>query len=84
MLFRSINESHEVAALARTILDLAKVLDVTPVAEGIEYESQLEILQQLGCKLGQGYLFMRPMTGEQIEREVVDRAMARRADLVAG
>jgi diguanylate cyclase (GGDEF)-like protein/PAS domain S-box-containing protein len=78
-----INESREVAALAHTILDLARVLGVTAVAEGIEYESQLEILQQLGCRLGQGFLFMRPLPGDQIEREVVERAVARRAELIA-
>ena len=38
------------------------------IAEGIEHESQRERLIELGCKLGQGYLFTRPVdaaaTGE--------------------
>jgi EAL domain-containing protein (putative c-di-GMP-specific phosphodiesterase class I) len=32
------------------------------VAEGIEHDSQLALLREQGCALGQGYLFGRPMT----------------------
>jgi diguanylate cyclase (GGDEF)-like protein/PAS domain S-box-containing protein len=78
-----INESAEVAALAETILGLARILGVTPVAEGIENAEQLAMLKGLGCTLGQGYLFMRPVDGDEIEREVVKQAMARRAAMIA-
>ena len=36
------------------------------VAEGIETESQRQVLLDLGCQLGQGYLFSRPLPPEQM------------------
>src|SRR6202040_41979 len=55
-----LSESAEVAALTKTILDLAQILGVRAVAEGIERPEQLEKLRELGCELGQGHLFMKP------------------------
>ena len=34
---------------------------MSTIAEGIETERQLERLRELGCELGQGYLFARPL-----------------------
>ena len=70
-----LTESAEVAALTKTILDLAHILGVTAVAEGIERLDQLEKLQQLGCELGQGYLFMKPLAAAAIESEILTRLM---------
>ena len=39
---------------------MAAALGITVVAEGIETVAQLNVLQDLGCPLGQGYLFARP------------------------
>lgn len=36
------------------------------MAEGIETPAQLEILRELGCGLGQGYLIGRPMPGSAL------------------
>jgi diguanylate cyclase (GGDEF)-like protein/PAS domain S-box-containing protein len=66
-----LTESAEVAALTKTILDLAHILGVTSVAEGIERLDQLEKLRELGCELGQGYLFAKPMAAEALESEVL-------------
>ncbi len=46
--------------IIKTILTLAQSLNMTTVAEGIETEFQLEKLSELGCQLGQGYLFAQP------------------------
>ncbi|PSL40624.1 diguanylate cyclase/phosphodiesterase [Planomicrobium soli] len=48
-------------AIVRTIIQLAENLNLLAVAEGIETESQRKVLRTLGCKVGQGYLFYRPM-----------------------
>ncbi len=49
------------AAIAVTILALAKSLDLTVVAEGVETEGQRDFLCSHGCQGFQGYLFGRPM-----------------------
>jgi diguanylate cyclase (GGDEF)-like protein/PAS domain S-box-containing protein len=47
-------------AVIRATLQLAKDLDMTVVAEGVETEEQAAMLRELGCPLMQGYLFGRP------------------------
>jgi EAL domain-containing protein (putative c-di-GMP-specific phosphodiesterase class I)/CheY-like chemotaxis protein len=47
--------------LVDSVITLARRLGLRTVAEGIETEAQLDILQQLGCEMGQGYLFAKPM-----------------------
>ncbi|ODT83519.1 MAG: hypothetical protein ABS76_03945 [Pelagibacterium sp. SCN 64-44] len=48
--------------VVRAILDIARRLDMRVVAEGIETPRQAEILRDLGCTLGQGFLFSRPVS----------------------
>ncbi|NJR68456.1 MAG: EAL domain-containing protein [Synechococcales cyanobacterium CRU_2_2] len=52
-------------AIAHSIIMLAHGLGASVVAEGIETESQLQILRQFGCEFGQGYWFSRPVAAEQ-------------------
>jgi EAL domain-containing protein (putative c-di-GMP-specific phosphodiesterase class I) len=47
-------------ALVRTIVELAQILGLRTVAEGIENAAQLEALRKLGCAYGQGYHLCRP------------------------
>jgi diguanylate cyclase (GGDEF)-like protein/PAS domain S-box-containing protein len=54
----------EDAALAHAIIRLADTLELDTVAEGIETEEQLAELLRLGCELGQGYLFARPLPAD--------------------
>ena len=62
-------------AFAGAIVALGRTLGLRIVAEGIEEQAQLEQLRTLGCELGQGFLFARPMGGE----EVAARFAAQRA-----
>ncbi len=43
------------------ILDLARTMNMTVVAEGVETAEQQAKLRALGCHFGQGYLFDRPV-----------------------
>ena len=56
----------EESALARTIIDLAASLHMSTIAEGIEERGQLELLRELGCEQGQGYLFARPLDADAV------------------
>ncbi len=58
----------DAAALARTIVALADTLQLRTVAEGIEDGAQHSALRALGCTLGQGFLFARPMTNLELLR----------------
>ncbi len=67
-------------AFTQAIIDLARTLGLGIVAEGIETEEQLGRLVELGCSLGQGYLFDRPQPAEVIRERLVARTQ-RRDDL---
>lgn len=53
--------------IIKAIIGLGKILDLRIVAEGVETQDQLQILQDLGCDLAQGYLLGRPMPLESAE-----------------
>lgn len=51
-------------AIVQTVLSLARALGMKTTAEGIETQEISDVLRRLGCSVGQGYLFARPMTAE--------------------
>jgi EAL domain-containing protein (putative c-di-GMP-specific phosphodiesterase class I) len=61
-------EGDQPLQIVRTIIELARVLGMDVVAEGIETVEQYHLLRQLGCRFGQGYLFARPLTAEAVSR----------------
>ena len=61
-------EGDQPLQIVRTIIELARVLGMDVVAEGIETREQYELLRQLGCRYGQGYLFAKPMPAEEVTR----------------
>jgi len=52
-------------AFVETILSLARRLDLSVVAEGVETREQLAILRRLGCEAAQGFLIARPVPADQ-------------------
>ena len=56
-------------AIVRSIIQIAYNLEIDVVAEGVETKEQVEILQQLGCKCVQGFLFYKPMSFAEIEEK---------------
>ena len=61
-----LTENPEARKVVGGIVNLARALNLLTVAEGIETEGQLETLKSLGCKLGQGYLFSRPVPANDV------------------
>jgi diguanylate cyclase (GGDEF)-like protein/PAS domain S-box-containing protein len=55
----------EGAAMVRGVIDLSSALGLTTIAEGVENPDQLALLHELGCDSVQGYMFAKPMTGEE-------------------
>ncbi|HEX8284944.1 MAG TPA: EAL domain-containing protein [Pyrinomonadaceae bacterium] len=61
-------DNAENAEIVRTIVTLARSLDMNVIAEGVETKEQLRRLGSLGCDYGQGYLFSRPVgAGQAVE-----------------
>ncbi|MRW94140.1 EAL domain-containing protein [Duganella sp. FT80W] len=58
---RDLPGSTKDGAICNAVLDLAKHLDLSVVAEGVETEEQLQYLEQRGCQYIQGYLTGKPM-----------------------
>ncbi|NUT31665.1 MAG: EAL domain-containing protein [Hamadaea sp.] len=54
--------------LVRTIIVMGRNLGVDVIAEGVENDDQRRRLRALGCELGQGHLFSRPLPGSQAVR----------------
>ena len=80
-------ESCRAASLLSAIVSLGRELEMTVVAEGVETVEQLERLRRLGCDLGQGYLFSRPVPVCEVQ-EVLQRSastdFSRQPDRAAG
>lgn len=51
-----------------TIIDLGHTLDMTIIAEGVETQQQLKLLEEFGCDCVQGYVFSRPIPEEEAIR----------------
>lgn len=54
------------AAIARTIVQLALNLELSTIAEGVEYIEQHELLKAMGCTNLQGYLYSKPLPPEMV------------------
>jgi len=61
-------------AIVSAIIAIARHLNIQVIAEGIEAYQQAEILRRLGCSVGQGFLFARPMPAEQCLELLGDNA----------
>jgi len=66
------------AELARTIVRLGQSLQLVTVAEGVEDSAQFLTLRRMGCDVGQGFYFGRPMEGQDMERLLGDELTAAR------
>ena len=68
-----VSDAHmdpDAGTMVQAMVQLAKNLGMTPLAEGVETVEELAFLRALNCPLGQGYLFSRPVPPEVIEEMV--------------
>jgi EAL domain-containing protein (putative c-di-GMP-specific phosphodiesterase class I) len=63
-------------AIMKAIMDLAHNLKMNVIAEGVEKKSQLELLKQLTCDYGQGWLFTKPINAAAVEK-ILDKTEKR-------
>ena len=70
---RNIERNEKDFRLVKLILDIAGYLKVPVIAEGVETESQLELLRNAGCDLVQGYLFSCPLPPDEFARKILLR-----------
>ncbi|MGB3806268.1 MAG: EAL domain-containing protein [Erythrobacter sp.] len=58
----SVCSTHQSRLIIQALIAMARNLDIQVIAEGIERESQRELLMHMGCRYGQGYLLGMPQT----------------------
>ncbi len=70
-----LGEDYRDDAIVQTVVTLGDTLNLDVIAEGIEVPEQRDALLALGCELGQGFLFDRPMTADEFVRRLGGRAV---------
>ena len=74
-----INEGTEGAAMARAILSMSETLHLETIAEGIETQDQRTTLEELGCSMGQGFLFAKPLCAGEMH-DILESMIANGAE----
>lgn len=67
-----------------SVISMAQGLGLYVVAEGVETAQEADLLRELGCDMGQGYLFSKPLPAAQLEALWTSGQLARAADSPAG
>ena len=57
---RDIHLNEDSRAIVKAIVTLADTVGLNVIAEGVEYEEQVDILMRFGCREGQGYYYSKP------------------------
>jgi diguanylate cyclase (GGDEF)-like protein/PAS domain S-box-containing protein len=63
---RGLGVEVEDTAIVQTIVDLAHILGMEVVAEGVEVEEQETLLKEMGCDFAQGFYFSKPLSSEEV------------------
>ena len=74
-----LSHASDNAELARTVVRLGQSLQLVTVAEGVEDSAQFLALRRMGCDVGQGYYFGRPMLGAELARLLDEEEMSAKA-----
>lgn len=73
---RDLHQCKTSFALVNAIIQVAKTLEIDLIAEGVETHEQCLELKRLGCQRGQGYLFAKPMTPEQMTEIFLEKCIS--------
>ena len=65
---QDIHKNEDSRAIVQAIVTLADTVGLNVIAEGIEYEEQVAILKEVGCREGQGYYYSKPMSPDACEK----------------
>jgi EAL domain-containing protein (putative c-di-GMP-specific phosphodiesterase class I) len=76
---RRMGKNGENQEIVKTILTLAKDLNIDVIAEGVETVNQLTQIKSLNCEFGQGYLFSKPIGSDQAKTLIGTRPVLRDA-----
>ncbi|MEM9279139.1 MAG: GGDEF domain-containing phosphodiesterase [Pseudomonadota bacterium] len=63
---RDMSSNTESRAIVRNVIALGKSLGLPTIAEGIELDQNRELLQELGCSVGQGYFFAKALRADDV------------------
>ncbi len=66
VLIRDIETDENDFAIAEAIVGIGHVLNLKVIAEGVETQKQMQMLQDVGCDYFQGYYFSKPVTAEDV------------------
>ena len=58
------------AAIIKAIVTLAETLDMETTAEGVEAEDEVDLVRRLGCSHIQGYIYGKPVSGDEVRRQL--------------
>ena len=72
-LLKDLTENSDVLAVIHATVNLVSNLGMASVAEGVEESAQVAVLQSLGCRYAQGYLFSRPVAAEELMDAIASR-----------
>ena len=68
-----LEESEEARSIAKSIIDMARALNLKVIAEGVETRGQCDILVQMGCDELQGFLFSLPIRADELQLMAMNR-----------
>ena len=57
--------------ILRKAIEMGRETEMRTICEGVETEAQLQYLRQIGCDMGQGFYFFRPMPAAQFEQTIL-------------
>ena len=74
----SSQEQGRVQLILKEIVQIARQLSISTVAEGVETAEDEQLIREIGCDFGQGYRYSRPISTDNFDRAFMDGLQPRR------